>query len=97
MAGLLDISQPAVSTYLQGRIPPPEVLLKIAELGSTTVEWILTGRDASAQSPHRVRERQPVYGNESVLVSLWKKLPEKIQRDVLNLLRHLAETIDYKV
>ena len=39
----LNISQPAVSKYLKTRIPPADVLLRLANFGQTTVEWILTG------------------------------------------------------
>lgn len=44
MAEVLDVSQPAISLYLRERIPPAELLYKIAQLGQTTVEWILTGQ-----------------------------------------------------
>ena len=40
----LNISQAAVSKYLNERIPPPDILLKIAYLGNTTIEWLLTGK-----------------------------------------------------
>ncbi len=43
LAAYLHISQSAVSTYLRDRIPPAEVLLRLAKLGNTTIEWILTG------------------------------------------------------
>ncbi len=39
----LDISQSGVSKYLKQRIPPAEILFKIATLGQTTMEYILTG------------------------------------------------------
>lgn len=44
LASLLGLSQPAVSKYLRRRIPPAETLLKIAQLGRTTIEWLLTGK-----------------------------------------------------
>ena len=40
----LKISQPAVSKYLRERIPPAEILLRIARLGNTTIEWLLCGQ-----------------------------------------------------
>lgn len=33
-----------ISRYEHGRIPSPELLVKIAEFGKTTVDWLLTGR-----------------------------------------------------
>ncbi|MEJ2544616.1 MAG: helix-turn-helix transcriptional regulator, partial [Calditrichaceae bacterium] len=44
MAEALQLSQPAVSIYLKERIPPAETLLRLAEIGNTTIEWILTGQ-----------------------------------------------------
>jgi transcriptional regulator with XRE-family HTH domain len=33
-----------ISRYEHGRIPNPELLVKIAELGKTSVDYLLTGR-----------------------------------------------------
>ncbi len=44
LARALNISQPAVSKYLADRLPPADVLWKLAKLGDTTIEWLLTGR-----------------------------------------------------
>ncbi len=43
LANYLHIGQSAVSKYLNGRIPPSDVLYKFARLGQTTMEWILCG------------------------------------------------------
>ena len=43
LAKYLKIGQPTVSKYLRGRIPPADVLYKMAQLGKTTIEWILRG------------------------------------------------------
>jgi transcriptional regulator with XRE-family HTH domain len=44
MAEALQISQPAISKYLKNRIPPADILLKLARAGNTTIEWLLTGQ-----------------------------------------------------
>jgi len=44
-ASLLGVTQPAVSKYLNDRIPPPVVLLKLAQAAGTSIEWILTGQN----------------------------------------------------
>ena len=51
MARHLKVSQPAVSAYLRDRIPPPEILLRLARLGNTTIEWILTGEKSYKYLP----------------------------------------------
>ncbi|MGH1364507.1 MAG: helix-turn-helix domain-containing protein [Calditrichia bacterium] len=89
LAAYLGISQPAVSQYLQGRIAPAEVLLNIARLGNTTTEWILTGNPATS-SPSRVKEAQADYQAHPLFLA-WSRLPSAIQRDLLALIRHLAE------
>jgi transcriptional regulator with XRE-family HTH domain len=90
LADYLSISQPAVSLYLQGRIPPADVLLKIAELGGTTVEWILSGTPGQSMETLKVEEQKAIYGSELLLLELWKKLPENVRQTVLKLLQHFA-------
>jgi transcriptional regulator with XRE-family HTH domain len=36
-----------ISRYEHGRIPSPELLVRIAEFGKTSVDWLLTGRGKS--------------------------------------------------
>ena len=90
LADLVGISQPAISLYLQGRIPPADVLFRIAQLGNISMEWLLTGKDEE-RVLSEVRENPPVYGNQHVLLKLWNQLPQNLQRDVLTLLRHTIE------
>lgn len=63
LAAKLHISQPAVSKYLKDRIPPADILLKLADLGGTTIEWILTGqkRHFYAEENMRVKEKDSSY------------------------------------
>ncbi len=89
LAELLGISQPAVSQYLQGRIPPGDVLLKIARLGNTTIEWLLTGEKNGRGAFNQIKEPPPAYGTKAVLFDLWEKLPSNIQSDLLTLIRHI--------
>ena len=44
LAEALQLSQPAVSKYLKERLPPAETLLRLAQIGNTTIEWILSGQ-----------------------------------------------------
>lgn len=90
LADYLNISQPAISLYLQGRTPPADVLYRLAKLGNTTMEWILTGYDRTEAS-QTIQEAAPVYGNREILLELWEKLPVRLQKDLLNFLKHLLE------
>ncbi len=91
MAGLLGISQPAISVYLAGRLPPPRVLLGIARLGNTSVEWLLTGEGAADGGDSLVREARPPYGKTAVMMELWEQLPASVQQNVLQLMRNLVD------
>lgn len=88
LSTLLGISQPAVSLYLQGRMPPADVLYQIAQLDNTTVEWLLTGQEKDKPV---VREKSAPYGEQHPLLKMWDRLPAPIQKDLLNLIRHLLE------
>ena len=89
MASLLGISQPAISQYLQGRLPPAPVLYAIARVGNTSLEWLLTGIDAD-QLPARVAEGNVAYGSEGMVLQLWRQLPESIRQSLLVLIRDIA-------
>jgi len=93
LAALLHISQPAVSLYLKGRMPPADTLYRIAQIGNCSVEWLLTGHKPK-QGNMVVRETSSGYGKEALLLQLWQKLPKKIRQDVLTLLQHITERFD---
>jgi transcriptional regulator with XRE-family HTH domain len=99
LADYLGISQPAISLYLKGRIPPADVLLQIANLGGTTVEWLLSGETEENDSGkvNRVSENAQVYGTKLVLFDIWERLPNQIRQDVLVLLQDLVKQFEKKV
>jgi transcriptional regulator with XRE-family HTH domain len=89
LAQLLDVCQPAISLYLRGRIPPAEILLKMAQLGNTTVDWLLIGTSSSSVS--RVQEPIPQYGSEHTLLSYWRKLKPEVRSSLLSLMKQLTK------
>lgn len=93
LASELGISQPAVSKYLKNRIPPPQILLKIAKLGQTTVEWILTGKKSYLYSNEsesaRVREDTIRYDADLILAKKLSLLPAPVRRSIETLIDHL--------
>src|SRR5205085_82056 len=46
IAHKLGVSNPAITTYLNGRIPPPETLVKISRLTGCSIHWLVTGEGA---------------------------------------------------
>jgi transcriptional regulator with XRE-family HTH domain len=47
-AAKLGVQAATVSMYESGRIPDDEMLIKIADFGKTTMEWLLRGDQLSA-------------------------------------------------
>ena len=88
LAQLLDVSQPAISLYLRGRVPPAAILLKMATLGGTSIEWLLTG---SSSPTTRVREKPSAYGMEQTLIYYWKKLNPETRSSLLFLMKQLVK------
>ena len=93
LADKLDISQPAVSKYLKDRIPPADILLKLANLGGTTVEWILTGekRHFYADEAMRIKEKESPYTVDTDIQLAYKiaKLKPKARQTIKNLIEIL--------
>ncbi len=59
-ARMLGVKQNYVCRYEKGRIPAPELLLKIAHYGKVTVDWLLTGRQRKFAG--ELHETYPLYG-----------------------------------
>ncbi len=94
LAAALKLSQAAVSKYLNQRIPSAEALLKLARLGNTSIEWILTGaeyRPASGQQAQTVREPQAAYGSDTDLSEKAAQLPPKARAIVGELIDLLLD------
>jgi len=89
LAQQLHITQPAVSKYLQGRIPPAEILLKLARLGGVTVEWILTG--STELNKKRVAEPPRDYQTADDLIQRIKRLPPELAQEIKQLVHVLSK------
>ncbi len=98
LAAYLQISQSAVSTYLRDRIPPAEILLRLAKLGNTTIEWILTGHKsylyASGKedtSPLSVQEQETSYDADWILAKKVAGLNPEVRSALLKLIEELSK------
>ena len=90
-AKALNITQPAVSKYLNGRIPPANVLLQLAEISRKNIEWILTGQ--SSIKPGYVAEKHANYTIQSPLSKKIERLPESIKKNLENLVDQMNELL----
>ena len=89
LADQLGITQPAISKYLQGRIPPADVLYNLAKMSQVTMEWILTGSEIKRNG--QVAEPLSEYQSSSVLLEKFERLPAHIRKDFEQLLESLVK------
>ncbi len=93
MAKMLNITQPAVSKYLKGRIPPPFILLHLAELSGKTIEWILTGNTKGSSPLSKVAEEPKQYQTRNNLQEKINLLPIEIKKSIELLIDALLNRI----
>ena len=82
LSKILNISQPAVSKYLQGRIPPPSILLQLSKYSGKTIEWFLTGETTIISKKSIVAENSVKYKVHKNLEEKIKSLPKDIQTNI---------------
>ncbi|MBI3599757.1 MAG: helix-turn-helix transcriptional regulator [Nitrospinae bacterium] len=88
-ADIFKVKQNYISRYETGRIPNPKLLLKIAEYGGVTVDWILTG-NSEKKTQDMVKESTPPYGKDETdneIYELLKKLKPKDKKTILMMLQ----------
>ena len=94
-AKLLGIKkQNYISRYENGRIPTHETLLKIAEQGGVSVEWLLTGKLEGKKSGFETREASPVYGLGRIdreINEIYARLKPEDKKVLLRLLKGLVK------
>lgn len=90
-AGLLGVTQPAVSKYLKERIPPATVLFKLGQATGTTIEWILTGRHD--QKKTMVAEPDTNYRSDSDLEHKLSSLPAEIHVQIIALIDSIVKNM----
>ncbi|WP_457566710.1 helix-turn-helix domain-containing protein [Caldithrix abyssi] len=88
LARALHVSQAAISKYLKERIPPAEVLYRLARLGQTTVEWILTGEKTYwfGRQEGQVQETGATYDADLALAKKISALPAEARQAVIALI-----------
>lgn len=83
-----------ISRYESGRIPPHDILLKIAEHGRVTVDWLLTGRQEGREPGFETRETMPSYGKgrlDRKINELCRRLKPEDKKVLLRLLKGMVK------
>ena len=88
-ARVLKVSQSAVSKYLNNRLPPADVLLRIARLGRTTMEWILT-EEKAYWYVETVAEETADYDADLSLARQISRLPQDARQALITLIHRLS-------
>jgi transcriptional regulator with XRE-family HTH domain len=94
-AELLEVTQPAVSKYLQGRIPPPAILLKLSRLSGNSIEWFLTG-STSLPAAGKIAENRAVYAGRTPLIDRIDQLPQSLQKSIADLVESIILELQTK-
>lgn len=89
LATLLEVTQPAVSKYLKGRIPPPNVLLHLSQISGRTIEWILTGENLQNHIDKTVSEKSEPYLTKMTIEEKFKILPKELQNNLESIIDSL--------
>lgn len=93
LAEILKITQPAVSKYLQGRIPPPFVLLELSKLSGKSIEWILTGIEQPQLKAKQVAEKSNQYAVGDSIYKKIDRLPDELKKQIEALIESILEQI----
>lgn len=95
-AGELGVKNPTIYRYETDRIPDAEMLIQIAELGSVSVDWLLTGENR----PPRVGEFESGYGKDRELINIvrdikriWSAASENDKQLLRDYLRWLKRAV----
>ena len=86
LAKMLNITQPAISKYLKGRIPPPFVLLHLSKISGKSIEWILTGENEINIPVKKVSETMSPYTAKKSFEEKINLLPADIKKNIENLI-----------
>ncbi len=88
----LQVTQPAISKYMQGRIPPSTVLLRLAQLSGASMEWLLTGKELST-SVNKIAENQVMYGRPVMLANKIDRLPASLRNQLSELVDSILQEL----
>jgi len=88
LAKALEITQPAVSKYLNKRMPPVEIIFRLAILGKVSMEWLLTGKHGPAAK--HVAEPAAHYQTAPVSPDQISDLPPQVQGALRILIDYLV-------
>jgi transcriptional regulator with XRE-family HTH domain len=84
-ADILNTKQNYISRYEKGeRIPSLSLLIKIAELGNVSLDWLIRG---SKSKVHKVKEPFSPYGNDKGIIKLLRKIKDRDKKIILMILK----------
>lgn len=92
-ADILKVKQNYISRYEKGRLPRPDLLLKIARHGNVTVDWILWGDIRGEPARKIIKEMEEGYGEDPLnqeIIKLLKRIKTEDKRTIIKILRALA-------
>ncbi|MEW5807618.1 MAG: helix-turn-helix transcriptional regulator [Acidobacteriota bacterium] len=96
LAALLGTTQSAIHKYEHGIIPEPRRLLKLADIGHTSIEWILTGTHWENGSTGKERLTPDILALAKAFNNLDDE-KRKVYRDAIDILEEAVRAIENKL
>jgi transcriptional regulator with XRE-family HTH domain len=93
LARLLGTTQSAVHKYEHGVVPEPRRLVEMARIGSTSVEWILTGSHWENGSSERERVSPELLDTAALLRRLGEEERERLE-EALRIVRDAVRALE---
>ncbi len=96
LANILGTTQSAIHKYEHGVIPEPSRLLKLANIGKTTIEWILTGKHWENGSTEKERIPPEILHLAHALRTLTNE-KRKMYLEAIDLLEESLKALEKKL
>lgn len=95
----LGVTASSVSSYESGEYSPTlESLVKIAEIGNVSLDWLITGKEPAprvAEQPSEYVRGQSLNEDEKRFVIMLRRIPQHRKREVLDKLTgHYIDTME---
>ena len=77
----LGVSEAGVKNYIDGRIPPADMLIRIRALTNCSIDWLLTGEEPKEISGKTVIEEIPPQLKKQIELTV-KPMLEELERQI---------------
>jgi transcriptional regulator with XRE-family HTH domain len=95
-ARILGIPQPNLSKYESGRLPPADILQKVADYGEVSVKWLLTGEEEEQEEKDLVQPFPPEHFPKPVSSHFPPFIQEYLFQEVLRVFEDYQKKLGFE-